>query len=130
MASKNKKTIKQFERWIEKTAKEYLSLVGLSLMDVEVLRDEGIKDPDTMRISCRYPYCDYCVISYKKESFEDWKDGMLDKWVIVHEICHLLTDPLYCKALKRYIGETEIEDERERLTDTIMLIIKKLESNH
>lgn len=44
---------------------------------------------------------------------------------ILHELCHLLTDPFYAKATNRYATHTEINDERELLTDIMCNIILK-----
>jgi hypothetical protein len=37
-----------------------------------------------------------------------------------------ITNPLYLKGLKRFTTDTELDDERELLTDTIACIINRL----
>jgi hypothetical protein len=44
-------------------------------------------------------------------------------------LCHLITDPLYSKASTRLVSKTEVEDEREKLTDHLAVMAHKLMSN-
>ena len=116
-----KKTKKDFEIWATKIAKIYMERFGLSLMEVEFKNDNSIS---FLEVNCRYPYKDIIYIQYNDSAYNEWLKGTLSKYFIVHEISHILTDPLYCKAKQRFVSETEIEDEREILTDTLMTIIR------
>jgi len=70
-----------------------------------------------------YPY-QSITFRYSKECLDDFiKDPKEVLPVLVHEMCHPLTDPLYDKAVARFSGNKEIEDERERLTDHIANIV-------
>lgn len=73
-----------------------------------------------------YPY-KMITVRYSSQLIEDWnkKKYELVKSVLIHEMCHAITDPFYSKAVERYAGKNEIEEERERLTDTIANIIAK-----
>ena len=55
-----------------------------------------------------------------------WKNKESLPPFVVHELCHLITDPLYVKASQRYVGDKEIEAERERITDTICNIVLRI----
>lgn len=117
--AKNKK---QFEKWIRKNIKKYTPILSIDLHEITIEN----KDNDSyLSIKCTYPYLDP-TIYYSEESFNDWKKGKIKDDRILHELCHILTDPLYFKAISRYISKDEITDERERLTDTISAIIRKL----
>lgn len=81
-------------------------------------------DKGYMRSALRYPYLD-ARIEYGPEAVRDWEGDRQRETeaAVVHEFCHFLTDPLYCKATSRYVSKDEIEDERERLTDHIQRIV-------
>jgi hypothetical protein len=88
---------------------------------------EQVDDDSDTYLECKfnYPYLDG-VIAFSKRSMQDWLDGKNMEPVILHELCHLITDPLYAKATTRYIAKQDLEDERERLTDTIAKIVYSL----
>jgi len=44
----------------------------------------------------------------------------------MHEMFHVVTDKLYAKAGSRFVGNGELEDEREQLTDHLANIVLKL----
>ncbi len=72
-----------------------------------------------------YPYLNI-YIEYSDKAMENWKDDKLDaEHEIVHEFCHMITDPFYCKANARYVSVDEVSQERERLTDHIAKIVSK-----
>ena|SRR5438105_3817645 len=71
-----------------------------------------------------YPYLNV-TLKYGDKMVEKWqKQEDIVPWV-VHEMCHVITDPLYSKALARYATRDEINDERELLTDYICNIVLK-----
>lgn len=74
-----------------------------------------------------YPYLNV-TIKIGDEFIKMLNDGEDIEPYIVHEMCHIITDPLYYKAISRYASEDEIKDERELLTDYIcnIIIINKL----
>lgn len=80
-------------------------------------------------LSClyRYPYNDG-IIQFSEHSFEDWQSepAAYHERKILHEMCHLLTDPLYSKTTTQFPSRSEVEDERERLTDHIAVVVFKL----
>lgn len=71
-------------------------------------------------------------ITYESAKITVYKH-MLDKWnnkeyedienIILHELCHLVTEPMYEAALDRYTSAAEIEHSREWLTERINKII-------
>lgn len=73
-----------------------------------------------------YPYKDIQV-RYSVDVLQDFIDGNTrDAFqVLVHEMCHPLTDPLYGVATDRYCNKTQMENEREALTDHIANIVLK-----
>ena len=116
------KTKKQFEEWIKKTIKYYAKYLDINLLEIDI---EYKEDIEFLQITCSYPYAEP-VIGYSNKAFEHWQDGILRKDRILHELCHIITDPLYTKANRRYVSQDEILDERERLTDKICIIINNL----
>lgn len=120
MKKKNNQT--QFKEWIEKQVKMYSPILGIQLQKIEVEFRETTK---YLEISCTYPYIDP-TIWFGPKALEDWAKGKVPSDRILHEMCHVITDPLYCKATNRFASKDEIEDERERLTDQIAAIVRGL----
>ncbi len=115
------KTERQFVDWIKKQISIYKPILGLDLQNIDVERG----DCDYLEITCAYPYVDN-TIKYSEKALNAWRRKELVSHRILHELCHIITDPLYNKAIVRYVGKYEIEDERENLTDKIAMIITNL----
>ncbi len=116
----------QFEAW----AIKFLSRIQKTLL----LEDHA---PLTIETPCksqnadaecqfRYPYKSI-IIRYEQSLADRWHKGEREyvNKVLTHEMCHVLTDPLYAKATSRFLTRDEIEDERERLTDHLANILVK-----
>lgn len=116
------KTHKDFIAWIKKAISVYAPVLGVQDQIIKVQYED---DTEFMNITCTYPYLDP-IIGFSEKAFEAWKKGEVPEDRVLHELCHMITDPLYCKAMSRFSGKQEIEDERERLTDTLCMIIRKL----
>lgn len=116
---------KEFEKWALPKLIKYQKI--LLLEDFHPLKIE-FSDSDASECVFVYPYKSITV-RYSKGLLEAFKkkdyDHILD--VLVHELCHAITDPLYAKATSRWCGKEEVEDEREGLTDHIANIIRKLD---
>lgn len=69
-----------------------------------------------------YPYLNV-TIKYSDKLVKDWENKKDITPYIIHEMAHVITDPLYAKANLRYSTRSEIEDERELLTDYICNIV-------
>lgn len=117
-----KQTEKDFINWIKKQIDFYKPYLDINLQNIEVKKDDT---SEYLCITCTYPYLEPTVYFVDK-TFENWKKGKLPKERILHELCHILTDPLYVKAVTRYVSTKEIEDERERLTDKICIILHNI----
>lgn len=121
-----KKTKKDFLKYLEEKVEYYKEKLGINNdIDFKELEESS---SDYLSISFRYPYNDYRIF-YSNNFFNDWLKGDFNDKEILHELCHILTDPLYSKAISRYVSKDEISDERERLTDTISDIVEKLSRN-
>lgn len=113
---------KDFKTWIEEQIEYYKPYLDLTLQKIDVKKDE---DADFFSISLRYPYQEPRIY-YTEKAEDDWKKGDFPKERVLHELLHHITDPLYVKAMKRFVTDTEIENERERLTDTLCVILNNL----
>jgi hypothetical protein len=113
-----KKTKKDFEKYLLATIEKYKPVLLLQQHTFTV--SDGAEA--YMEACFRYPYLNP-LIKYSEKVFEDWKNGADVTETVVHEMCHYLTDPLYCKATERYVSKGEVESERELLTDTISSIV-------
>ena len=122
--SKQQKERKAFEKWSVPVLKKIQDI--LLLNDFHPLEIEPSEKDNTSECLVAYPYKSITV-RYSNNLVQDWKKKKINDVlsVFVHEMCHPITDPLYCKAINRYAGKDEIEDERERLTDHFTNIIVK-----
>lgn len=75
-------------------------------------------------ISCGHPY-QYGFLKWKVETFEDWKENK-DKvtYYLLHEMLHLLVDPLSKIASSRYLTKDQLVDGVEELTDKLAVILR------
>lgn len=122
IAKKKPKTKKDFIIWIKEQIKFYKPILGIALNNIGVKENS---DTQYLEFKYTYPYVD-STIFFSNEAFNSWKKGDLTKDLILHELVHSITDPFYTKASTRYTSKNEIEDERERLTDTVTSIVRNL----
>jgi hypothetical protein len=121
----NLKTRKDFEKWLKRTIDFYKQYLDISLQDIEIQYQDKKNVDYVLSISNSYPYLEP-ILYYTDEAFNLWLKNKLREDRILHELCHILTDPLYNTALSRFTTRDVVENERERLTDTIAVIIKNL----
>lgn len=101
---------------------KYKSILFIEKYDFKIKKD---KEQKYLASEFNYPYLDAKIL-WTDASLEDWKkDKSSAERRIIHEFCHIITDPFYCKATEKYVSKNEIEDERERLTDHIAQIVNK-----
>ena len=110
------------QRWIEKQVEFFKPLLGLDSQKISVAFRE---DTGYMEITLTYPYLEP-TIRFNDKVVKDLLGGDLKADRVLHELCHVLTDPLYTKACGRWVSKDEVNDERERLTDTMTIIIRNL----
>lgn len=115
-----------FQKWGLALAKKYQKLLLLDDHNLTFEYQKEISKDAAMHHLCRYPYKE-TTIQYSKYAIELWKEKKKEelKAIIIHELCHSVTDPLYCKAISRYVTSGDMEDERERLTDHLANVIVK-----
>lgn len=117
-----KKTEKEYGAYLVRTIRKWQPRLHL---DHYTIRQQ--KDADTKYLSClyNYPYLDG-AIQWSEKSYKEWSEGDPDhERRVVHELCHLITDPFYTRAVERYVTKDTLEDERERLTDFIAVLAFK-----
>lgn len=112
---------KKFEAYIKAVSEKFIPKLLLQNHTFSILRGVTL-DGSLFEAVCNYPYLTVCI-RYSEEAFHRWEKKVDLTPFIVHELCHALTDPLYCKADNRYVTRQEILDERERLTDLIANIV-------
>lgn len=106
------------EEYIKNIIDKYATKLGLGHFRFIV------KNSDCSYLECdtNYPYNDV-EIGYSDSFANSVKEGNNVEYHVLHELCHPITEPLYRKAIQRYVSSNEILDERERLTDMISTII-------
>lgn len=114
------------KKYIEECVNFYKPFLDINLYNIDVVYKEDCKS--TLEITCAYPYADN-EIRFGDKTIDMYIKKELPKDRILHELLHIITDPLYNKALQRFTHQNEIEDERELLTDKLTLIIRNLIEN-
>jgi len=122
-----KRTSGDFEKHIKGLIDKYSKILPVSHLKFDIKKmTEGDNDA-YMQCASNYPYLDP-TIYYSDRSLNDFiagKDFEDIETSVVHEMIHPLTEPLYIKATQRYITHTDINHERERLTDLITHLVYK-----
>jgi len=121
---KLRKTKKEFELFLANRIKYFTPILLIDSSIISIATPCG-KETAWMELQYHYPYLNPTV-RYNQKTFDLWATHpkKVDTFLI-HELCHIITDPLYAKATSRYIAKEDMEDERERLTDHICNIIIK-----
>lgn len=117
---------KKLEQYITKVIKQYQPKLLLTRNVFDVNYPTYCKDA-YMECTFNYPYLNI-TIKYSDLLINAWNKNEDIKPFIIHEMCHVITDPLYSKANDRYSSKNEILDERELLTDYICNIVLKNET--
>lgn len=111
----------KYEKWLYKQWAKWAPVLLIERHDVVFKRD----DNEYMTCSFNNPYLDI-VITWSKASRKRWRRNKAEHLNdVVHEFCHIITNPLYGKATSRYLHREELEYEREQLTDHIRRIVYK-----
>jgi hypothetical protein len=115
---------RNFRAWLEVTTAKYAKILLLDKyvfkFELEPQRKSG------MACSFRHPYLDI-TLYYGPSTIADWKkDIAIARHYVVHELCHVITDPFYDCSIERFVARPALENEREHLTDHIATIIRKL----
>jgi hypothetical protein len=114
---------KKFEAYCYKLIEKYSKILLLDKHIFELKYGTENKD-SIMECVFNYPYLNV-TIKYGDKMLKMFKEKKDIIPYLVHELCHPITDPLFCKANERYSSKDEILDERERLTDYICNIVIK-----
>jgi hypothetical protein len=120
----------KFERWampIIEVAAKVLLLEHFFPVRIQYKKPVDMASTDTyMQCGFSFPY-QTIKISYSDEALKDFKEKDFEQltFSLVHEMCHPLTDPLYDKAVSRYVTKDEVNAEREKLTDHIANVVLK-----
>jgi len=113
----------KFEKYVMSVIKKYSPKLLLERHTWE-LRYGTESKTALMECVFNYPYLNV-ILNYGDTVIKKWQEHKDIVPYIVHEMCHPITDPLYCKATNRYSSKDEILDERELLTDYICNIVMK-----
>ena len=107
-----------FQEYIHSVIAEYAPVLRLQHFTFEVEKVEK----KYMECHFCYPYLS-ATVRYGEEAEKDYDHGKPMAHIIVHELCHLITDPLYSRAFDRFTTESALEDERERVTDHVAKVV-------
>ncbi len=113
----------QYEKWIRQMYDKYKSILFIEKYHLKV---EKSKNKDYLASEFNYPYLDAKIL-WSDESLKDWledKDKKNSERRIIHEFCHIITDPFYSVSCN-FPTRTALENERERMTDHIAQIVNK-----
>lgn len=117
---------KEFEKWAMPIILKAAKIVLVEhFYPVKLVWKKKICDGAMAGFAFSHPY-QRMEIQYSNDLIKEWKEEKDSaKGILVHEVCHALTDPLYNAGFQRFPSKHQLEDEREKLTDHIANIILK-----
>jgi hypothetical protein len=118
---------KEFEKFANRVMLKYQKKMLLQACNIYISYSPVMEDGIYMSCSFAYPYKE-SNIKYGESALTLWSEKKkveLER-VIIHEMCHIVTDELYSKGYDRFITKTELEDARERTTDHFANMIYSL----
>lgn len=117
---------KELEKWALPTLRKYQKVLLLDDYLLKFQYSKDVTEDEYMHSIVRFPYKDI-IIKYGARAITGWKekDKQTIKEVLIHELAHTLTNPLYEKSRRRYVSKDEIIDANEHLVDHITNIIIK-----
>jgi hypothetical protein len=115
---------KQFETWAMPRLVKIQKVLLLEHFHPIDLQPNG-KD-STSECLYSHPYQSINV-RYSNDVLKNFKEKKYNDVlnVLVHEMCHPLTDPLYGTGFERFVTKEQLENEREKLTDHLANILLK-----
>lgn len=115
---------KEFEAWANKELKKIQKLLLMDDFTIGKIKSSGHATTSTSEY--RYPYKDV-EIEYSDSLVTLWKRGEKKEAfaVLLHEMIHPITDKLYGVGYDRFASKSQIENEREQLTDHFTNVLMK-----
>ena len=112
----------EIEEYIKSQIVFWSKKLHLSLFTITCKLDNTVS-----YLSCHinHPYLNVCI-NYSNKVVEEYKEGKDISEHILHELCHIITEPMYLLCFERFISQNEIEDTRERCTDHISTIVFRI----
>lgn len=91
-----------------------------------VLTPKTDNERTMMQMCFRLPYLDPELGYNPSKVARYWPHDKTElKHVLIHELCHIVIDPLYGCAIDRHASRDEIERARETLTDHLAMIVMR-----
>lgn len=114
----------KLETWAAPILKKYKALLLLQDHTLSFSYDKKMRSDTVMEHGFHYPYKS-TDISYGDTAKKLWKEGKKKELreVLIHELCHSITDPLFSVGFDRFTSKDTLNNERERVTDHIANII-------
>lgn len=126
MAKTTKTDFREFETWIRYYERKF----GLMDWNIDVKHEDLSRTKHADAIAWCYPNMDnkFCCIRLNKTlpNAADIKVSM--RRVALHEIIHVILDPLYDVAWARFLDELQLKQKNEQVATHLSNIIESLES--
>lgn len=115
---------KEFEKFAYGVLKEYQPKLLLTHFHIDI---EARKSANYLEVDNRVPYLDPAIGYNPERVLKDWNDGKKEelKRSLIHELFHVLTDPLFNMGGDRYATKDHYNQMREHTVDHLANIIYK-----
>jgi hypothetical protein len=112
---------KEYQKWVVKMYDKYKSILFIEKYELKVEKD---KKDRYLASRFNYPYLDATIL-YSEDAIKDWKkDKVAAERRLIHEFCHIITDPFYA-VVTAWPSKGALEEARERMNDHIAQIVNK-----
>jgi hypothetical protein len=118
-----------YKKWLNNTFKKildvmYIDYVNFDLQfDVDQMHDnKGMSGVFSINCDTNYHKALITVFPVAQKLFNTNKNRLID--AMVHELCHLHTNPLSVVAEKRFVSQSEFTDTCENLTEVMSVYVR------
>lgn len=122
-------TEEEFVKWAEERIEHYMGVLSIQRHRIVFEpRKTPCQPGEVMCISLMYPYVSN-IIQYNWQMVESMlKDGIQEEveYSIIHELIHIVLNPLWHVARERYTTEDAVREANEQCTDHLATIIGQL----
>ena len=124
----------KIEKWLQRASPIILTELGIGIMTITFKKEERTKENSNHVFGIKYnaPY-KRTIIKYNQTVIDliEKKEYKMVVEALIHEFCHIITNPLVVVANQRFLQEREYIDATEEVTEHVTVLVKgRILENH